>query len=189
MQFRIFFTTLIFVFIASAGAQTNSGFLEPSFSLSRLNGQTGIITGARAMWIINGSWGIGGEFYSVVNNVSINELGSYSSKPYSLELNYGGLCLMYVLPSIGAIRGSLSFSGSGGGMKLLPPDQNDASFYGNDILLWEPRISFAYTIIPEISIVINGGYRFITQMLDYHSLTVSDIQSWSVGFGLRFGKY
>ncbi len=159
----------------------HGGYFSPTVSIAKINSQTGVITGGKAMWIIGEHFGLGGGYYSLVSNINAVDIGNNES--YKLGISYGGLEFTYLFFPTDAISLSANFLTAGGALKKPVQD------YNGDFQLWQPGFSFGYKLNEYFSLNITTSYSFIGNLGNYRGLTSESIKGFSYSLSLLLGRY
>lgn len=152
-------------------------------------GQNVFFAGGRFGWVINKNYVIGAGYYTILNSLDVK------SKEYPDEefdnLNYGGLELEYYYLNSGNIHASFSTLLGGGGVTVLLPVESPAKQIRMtlNLLVYEPRLSFEYTLAPWLNASFGVSYRFVTNLTGIYGIYNSDFSGPTGSISLRFGDY
>lgn len=193
--FLRFLLTLILVlslFIApKVKAQENGAFGAPVLKYTSLVGQSALLAGGRFGWIINKSFVLGGGIYSVISRVKANSIDPVSGQEFVIALNYGGLEFEYVMLSGLPVHASFDMLFAGGGLAMNVPNKNvpHTSFYGQDLLVWEPGVNMEIKIIDWLHFDAGISYRIISSFNNFNNISKDDLQGLNGVITFKFGNY
>lgn len=170
--------------------ESHGGYVAPVLKQSVLNGQAATLLGGRAMWLMDGQFGIGGGVYTNVNTVNAtikNQLGD----PYRLTLSYGGLELEYRFLREQDFYITTGLLCAGGDVKYFPPSSgsNNQQYYPAEMLIWEPRVEIGYLPYEYLSVSAGVSYREVTQYTPYYNLGRDQIQKPAFTLSISIGKF
>jgi hypothetical protein len=171
-------------------AQTcdNGAFGAPVLKFTKIAGNTGIIVGGRAGWIINKRFVIGAGYYTLANEVSSDYMVPPDNKRLLLDLNYGGLEFEYLILYESTYNLSLSMLFGSGGLNFYLKDENK-KFSNRNLLVWEPNISFEVKINEWLHADAGMSYRMISSYTDVYNISRNDLQGITGILTLKLGGY
>ena len=189
------FTSLLILFLVifcqPAFAQENGAFGAPVLIYTSLAGQSALLAGGRFGWIINKSFVVGGGIYSLVSQLKANSIDPISGQEFMIAFNFGGLEFEYVLLSDSPVHASFDMLFAGGGLSMNVPNRNvpHTSYYGQDLLVWEPGINLETNIVDWLHIDAGVSYRIISSFDQYESVSKDDLQGLNGVLTFKFGAY
>lgn len=166
-------------------ATVHGGFGGPTFELTSMNGQTGMMFGGGGGVILGdffiGGFGQGGSFGE-------HQVGNFL---YPISMGYGGLWLGYVTPTWKAAHLYSSVKIAGGGVTLSQDDDFDHSIYDEAVFVAQPEIGLEVNLIKWFRVAFTANYRFVSgiQSNNLAGLTNSDFNSVGGTVTLRFGHF
>ncbi len=186
--FYVFFSLVV---ITSIKAQENGAFGAPVLKYTSISGQGALLAGGRFGWIINRSFVVGGGIYSLVSQVKANSIDPVSGQEFMTAFNYGGLEFEYVFLSDLVVHATLDMLCAGGGLSMNVSDRNvpHTSYYGQDLLVWEPGINLETNIVDWLHIDAGISYRLISSFNSYNSVSKNDLQGLNGILTFKFGSY
>ena len=190
-SFAAFFVFSLVLVITPIKAQENGAFGAPILKYTSISGQSALLAGGRFGWIINKSFVVGGGIYGLVSQVKANSIDPISGQEFMIAFNYGGLEFEYVLLSDFPVHASLDMLCAGGGLSMNVSDRNvpHTSYYGQDLLVWEPGINLETNIVNWLHIDAGLSYRIISSFNGYNSVSKSNLQGFNGVLTFKFGTY
>lgn len=187
--FLILFISLFFIPPLSP-AQTcdNGAFAAPVLKLTKIAGNTGLIVGGRAGWIINKRFVIGAGYYTLANEVNSNYVVLPDNKNLLIDLNYGGLEFEYLILYESTYNLSLSMLFGSGGLSFHLKDENK-KFSDRNLLVWAPQISFEVKFNEWLHADVGISYRLISSYTDVYNISRNDLQGITGILSLKLGGY
>lgn len=151
--------------------------------------QAAVFTGGRFGWVINNKYIIGAGYYSLATSLKLN----YESAPKAAfdNFNYGGLEFEYTFLDLKPCYASFALLLGGGGITIFMPNVSP----GNDIrttlnlLVYEPRICFEYSIFNWLNTSIGFSYRFVANLDGAYGIMNNDVSGFTGSISFRFGDY
>ncbi len=187
-----FFMLLVLTALYSSSAFSqscdNGAFAAPVIKLTRIAGHTGIIAGGRAGWIINKRLVLGAGYYTLANEVSSNYLVQPGNKDLLLDLTYGGLEFEYLILHESLYNLSLSMLLGSGGLNFYLKDVS-TKFSNQNLLIWEPQVSFEVKLNDWIHADAGISYRMISSFTDVYHVTGNDLTGITGILSLKLGAY
>lgn len=182
---------LFLVFAGLSSAQiTHTGYAAPECIVTPVHGKTAVFIGGKAMWVFNNSFGIGGSYYSVLNDVQSESVDPVSNEHSLVQMSFGGIHFEYFLPAWYGVEHSLELLCAGGGVKLIPKDSGKphTAYYGADLLVWMPRYNVQFRIAENWKLSLGAGYRNIGNFKGYYEFDRKNMSSFLITIGLRGGN-
>jgi len=191
LQAIIIFLILIIINKPNTFAQENGAFGAPVLKYTSLAGQSSLIAGGKFGWIINKSFVLGGGIYSLVSQVKANSIDPISGQEFMLSFNYGGLEFEYVILADEPVHASIDMLCAGGGLSMNVKNLNvtHSSFFGDDLLIWEPELNLEIQVVYWLHIDAGISYRLISSFDNYNGITKDDLQGLNGVITFKFGKY
>ena len=192
LRFFAAFFAFTFVFVITPiKAQGNGAFGAPVIKYTSISDQSALLAGGRFGWIINRSIVIGGGIYSLINQVKANSIDPVSGQEFMIDFNYGGLEFEYVLLSNSPVHASFDMLCAGGGLSMNVTDRNvpHTSYYGQDLLVWEPGINLEANLVSWLHVDAGLSYRIISSFNSYNSVSKNDLQGLTGVITFKFGSY
>lgn len=178
------------LYSSSAAAQSceNGAFAAPVLKYTSIAGQTGIIAGGRAGWIINKQIVLGAGYYTLANDVSSNYLVQPGNNDLLLDLTYGGLEFEYLILHESSYNMSLSILLGSGGLRFYLSDGN-TKFSKTNLLIWEPQVSFEVRLNDWIHADAGISYRMISSYIDVYDVSRNDLTGLTGTLTFKLGAY
>lgn len=192
---------LFLIVITPLTFSQHGAYIAPVMKITSLNGQSAIIMGGKAGWVINNQFVIGGAFYGVSTDVSQSWVDPLTGTAPYVKFNCGGLNLEYIFFRSDLFSASVGFFMGGAGLEFVP--QNDepvyTKMYGGDFLIWEPQINANVNITEWFHLSLGVNYRS-TSLLDTYipnipgqtnnpNFQMKNIEGTSAVISLIFGMY
>jgi hypothetical protein len=187
--------------LSSSGEYSNGGFGAPVLKYTTLNDQGSLIVGGRGGWIINHSLIIGGGFYGLASQVSVDVTdGDIILKDADkLHLMYGGFEVEYIFSPLSMLHVSVyTLLGMGNVSYRYINQENfdnnldtyhmDGSFEGDQFFIAEPAINVELNVTTFFHLALGASYRF-TSGAEYQTITDSNISGFNGMLTFKFGKF
>jgi hypothetical protein len=169
-------------------------YIAPVLKFSKVNGQSASLLGVKGGWVIDRSFVIGAEFYSLNTNVSSNWTDPSTGIVPAMNFNTGGLNFEYILIHEYSFSVSAEIFMGGAGLTLAP-----SAFYGCDFLIWEPQLNVSINLNEWLHLSLGGSYRTTSSLDVYHidgsgnypplDLHISNLRGWTGTIAFVFGMY
>ncbi len=189
---KYFFILIINLFVLSslipAQSCENGAFGAPVLKFTNIAGQTGLIAGGKAGWIINKRIVLGAGYYVLTNEVSSDYMVQPANQDLLIDFNYGGLEFEYLLLYESNYNLSLSMLLGSGGLNFYLKD-NNTKFSNRNLLVWEPQISFEVKLNEWLHTDIGISYRMISSYTDVYNITREDLQGITGTLTVKLGEY
>ncbi|MBI2417638.1 MAG: hypothetical protein HYV28_06990 [Ignavibacteriales bacterium] len=65
----------------------HSGYFAPEIIVGDLGGKSSVFGGAKAVWVFNNKFGIGGSYYSILNNVESELIDPLNGEKNIIQMN------------------------------------------------------------------------------------------------------
>ena len=167
----------------------NGGFGALVVKATSFTGRTDMMTGARAGWIVNHSFIIGGGLYMLTSTSTAPSLArtNFENRKLKLKVNYWGAEFEYILfPESLFHLSATAFLGTG---NIGYIDQYDNDFDIKDgVYVCEPGINATININRWCRISGGASYRLISDT-SLVGLTNSNMSGISGNFTVRFGRF
>jgi hypothetical protein len=198
MRFRFVLNAILILVISGSafgqsrvnlvqGDADHGFYVSLSTKLTELDGVLTPIPSARAGWIIDHTFSIGGAAYFMLDKNETDFV--VSGRPVEILLTYGGLELMYIGNSsrlfhyeVGTLMGfgGLNYSDRGTGLDL--PNSGH-------IFVMEPEAVLVLNITDFVQVSSGLSYRWISGNLQEEVVKDSDLSGLGVSLGLSFGMF
>ncbi|MCU7494501.1 MAG: hypothetical protein HF314_12770 [Ignavibacteria bacterium] len=172
-------------------AQAESGaYVAAAVKSGSIVGRNSLIAGGRAGWSFGKKIFLGGAFYSLVNEVEMDQKDPLTNRKLLAGFNCGGLELEYIYPLNELFHGSILLFMGGGGLKPKAKDLSvpHTSYYGQSLLVWEPQVNVELNLTKLLHLGLGVSYRFVTGVDGYQGLQNKDLSSVNSLITLRFGS-
>ncbi len=151
--------------------------------------QNAFFVGGRFGWVINKKYVIGAGYYSLINSLDVKS-NEYPGEEFD-NLNYGGLELEYYYFNSNKIHASASLLLGGGGVTIYLPAETSAKKIKMtlNLLVYEPRLCFEYSIAPWLNASFGISYRLVTNLDGIYGIYNKDFSGPTGSVSIRFGDY
>ncbi len=168
----------------------HGGYIAPVMKSASLNGHSALLLGAKAMWVMDGQFGVGGGIYVSANSIDSPESNAFGN-PYTLTLSYGGVHLEYIQTLGRDCKLMVDMLCAGADVKYSPPNDGNKNptFYPGQFLVWEPQVNLSISLSNYVAVGIGAGYRLLSQYQTYHNLQKNDLQGLSSNLTFTFGRF
>ena len=176
----------------------HGGYGGPIIKISPIRGKIGVLTGAKAGWIIDHRFVLGIAGYGLTTqNIEADEK-TESGKPKYVQMGYGGFDFEYIFKPYKLIHlsGNALIGGGGIGYSLKRCDYQDNEEFEMEeekleydaLFVFEPGINVELNIVSFMRIQVGGSYRFIGG-IDSSNLKNSDFSSPNFNILFKFGSF
>lgn len=171
---------------------SHGGFGAPVVKFSNVNGDFGVLTGARGGWIINHKVSLGFGGYGLATNTKLN--GLVDGKERYLDFVYGGFELEYILCSEKVFHLTFIALIGGGGVDYrfsknrYYDDRENCDREFDSFFVGEPTINAELNVTSFLRMDVGVGYRFVAGS-DSDYITDSKLSSFSGVLQLKFGSF
>lgn len=154
--------------------------------------QNGILVGGRGAWVMNHGFALGLAGYGLVNSIEYSD--KVPGRDAKMELGYGGLLLEPIILSRLPIHISIPTVLGVGWAGYRDPDRQLGDIFEDDLFdddvffVIEPGINLELNIIRSFRLGLNVQYRF-TEDLDLTNTASNNLDGWSTGVILKFGRF
>ncbi|MBI5726225.1 MAG: hypothetical protein HY965_00105 [Ignavibacteriales bacterium] len=181
---------ILFLCTDSIAQIRHSGYFSPEIIVGDLGGKSSVFGGAKAVWVFNNTYGIGGSYYSILNSVESDLIDPLNGEKNITHMNFGGLHFEYFIPRLYGVEHSFEIMCAGGGMqfKARNPDKVHTAYYGGDLLIWMPKYNVQFCISDDWKLSMGFGYRHVTNFRGYYQYNKENISRFIVTLGLRGGN-
>lgn len=174
---------------------SHGGFGAPVVKFTSVNGEFGVLAGARGGWIINHQISLGIAGYGLTTNTQL--AGLVDGKVRYLDFGYGGIELEYIMASNEVIHLTLSGLIGGGATNYrftktydydskMDKDYKDLNL--DSFFVGEPSINAELNVTSFFRINVGVGYRF-TSGSNNDYITDSELSGVSGQIQLKFGSF
>lgn len=195
---RIF---LLLIVITPLCYSQHGAYIAPVMKITTINGQSGIIMGGKAGWVINNTFVIGGAFYSVTSNITQSWIDPLTGTAPYVTFNCGGLNFEYIFLRSKWFSASAEIFMGGAGLQFIPQNENIpyTKLYGGDFLIWEPQINANVNFTDWLHLSLGLNYR-ATSLSDVYlpkkpgepnnpNFNFKNLRGTSAVISLIFGTY
>jgi hypothetical protein len=193
---RFLLGVLFLSFFAAASAQDellisdkiqSGGFGGPVWKVTRLNGETALISGGRGGWIINHGFVIGGGGYGTLTDVETGMRHPETGETLYLRMEYSGLELEYVHRSGKMVHWTVLALVGGGQLEIRRHDP-DRTFKRDGFMAADAHVNVEINVLRWIRVNAGAGYR-LAFGIDTIGLSESDIGGPEAQVTLKFGSF
>ena len=183
---------------AASSAQTPeavSGFrwyLAPAAQVSRVNGETAVVTGLEFGWMTTSRLTLGLSSYRLASAVPADRPDAAGAE--DVEFFYAGLTASYALILMPHSRLAVETLVGGGEMHwregywhAMPEDEHRDTEHQTSLVV-EPRLSLDYKVTGWLRADVTGGYRWVGSGKS-HVLEQKDVRGFTGSLGFRFGRF
>ena len=172
-----------------SGDIDHGGFGGPLIGVSRLGGETVILSGGRGAWLIDHRFFIGGGGYNLSSELQRTGINPQDpAKAYKLQLNYGGLEFGAIFEPEKLVHYTVMATIGRGTIRWVELNDATISFQKDDFLLVEPHAGVEMNVVEWMRLCLGASYRYaINVRISY--LTESDINGFSARLTLKFGSF
>lgn len=167
-----------------------------SVNYSQVDGRDALLVGARGVWIINHSLGIGFAGNGFANDMQFDRTINGIYDNYSLAGGYGGLLIEPIIGAKYPVHVSVPVLIGAGGIAYINNYWNSYDNYYSDphaedanaFFVIEPGLELELNMVKFMRLAIGGYYRYTSDLslID----TPSDVlNGFSAGVTLKFGKF
>ena len=200
MKLFILSSTLIILisFQSISFAQKNEygAFGAATLKISRIYGQSAILTGGRFGWVIDSSIVLGGGVYALASSVKTNITDPVSGQQVMLGFNCGGIELEYIFFPSSKVHASLGmfFAGAGTTYGISNKGGPHTSYFSQNLLLWEPQVNIEFNIVYWLHLDTGISYRICTTpgTLSFYNpggISLKDLEGLSALVSFKFGSF
>ncbi|MEM6767531.1 MAG: hypothetical protein AAF824_12095 [Bacteroidota bacterium] len=156
------------------------------------DGENAILVGGRGAWVMNHGFALGLAGYGLVNTIEYAD--KIPGRNAKMEMGYGGLLLEPIILSRLPVHISIPTVLGVGWAGYRDPDRQLGDLFDEDIFdedvffVLEPGINLELNIIRSFRLGLNAQYRF-TQDLDLVNTSTDNLEGWSAGVILKFGRF
>ena len=154
----------------------SGGYGGPVVKFMSLGGNLGVIVGGRGGWIINHTFVIGGGFYGLASNITID--GN------TTDLEYGGFEFEYIWQSDRVLHFTVHMSIGGGRVQMI-----DGDFFQDQFFYIEPSFNGELNIMSWFRINAGIGYLWVDNIQGMPGLSTSDVRSITGSIVFKFGWF
>ena len=188
---KYLFTILILIIysVSSFPQSLESGaFGAPVFKYSKFVGQSALIAGVKAGWIINKRIVLGAGYYVLSSDVNSGFTDTHYSQNLLLDFNYGGLEFEYLLLYESKFNITVDMLLGSGGLSFHLKDINKG-YSNRNLLVWEPGLNFETTIYEWLHADAGISYRMISSYIPVYDISKNDLEGMNFLLTLKFGSY
>jgi hypothetical protein len=154
--------------------------------MGHVKGESEVILGARAAWLVDHVVGLGAGYYILTSDLPLRNA---EGEERVLKMGYGGMEMEWVLWPRSVVHLSLAGHLGLGSVKLRDPiEGSEADPDGDSIFVAEPTLSVEANVTEFARVTVGAGYRFVTGV-DIAILTNGDLQAWFGQVALKFGAF
>jgi len=175
-------------------------YFAPVAKVSRMDGETALLTGGKMAWLINHRFSLGLAGYGRIDDLDLNWDWDWDHDPHfhSKQMGYGGLYLESIFNPMKVLRLSAGLL-IGAGAIVFPQDrvcaeQNDSNCYRHysrneaDVFFaMEPEINIEAGITRYFTLGLGLTYRFVSGINEQLSSN-SKMSGPSAALTLKFGR-
>lgn len=169
-----------------SGGIMSGGFGGPVVKFTQINGEFGVLLGARGGWIMNHTFIIGAGGYGLVSEFDTKSV--FKGELLQLMMGYGGLELEYVNSSNRLVHFSVYLLLGAGGLTYKELNDWISPKVTDEFWIAEPAINVELNISSFFRISTGVGYRFVTGV-DLGNFKNSDIAGVSGILTFKFGRF
>jgi len=179
----------------------SSGYGGPTFKLTSINNELGVMLGGRGAWTINKVFSIGLAGYGAVSqhNVLFKNYEGTDIDGF-INFGYGGLYLEYIHQPYDFMHfsGNILIGGAGAYYseeRFANNDRETKKDAWNAMLAIEPTLAVEFNILRFFRISVEGSYRFLSNVAESdvykanQSLKDLKLSGFSGGITFQFGSF
>jgi len=172
---------------------TVGGFGGPVAKLTRVNGQSAIMLGARGGWIFDHSFVIGGGIYTLISEVDAQENILPAESPLDIDFSYFGLEAEYVFQNSSLVHYNFYMFIGAGAVRLL----KDMGSFSKDntqveetdlVFVLEPAVNAELNVTEWCRVMIGVSYCITTGVTQV-SLRNRDFTGLTASLTVKFGSF
>jgi hypothetical protein len=191
-----YFSAIFILFIISPPVikPQQGAYIAPVIKFITINGQSSNILGVKGGWIINNTFVIGAEYYSLNSSVTQNWIDHYSGFTPNIKFSTGGLNFEYIFIHENIFSASAEIFMGGAGINLQP-----SAYYGGDFLVWEPQLNVNINLNEWFHLSLGVSYRTTSALDFYHvdgvgnspslDFPIKNLRGWTGNISFVFGMY
>jgi hypothetical protein len=168
------------------------GYGAPILSVTRLDGSTGLLLGARGGAVLRRRFVLGAAGFSLLNNVTMPASAQLGPGSHNIRFGSGGFWFAYILspellvhPTFGVLLG-------GGSVSYQVTDQAagaPATYATSSFFLAQPEIEADVNVTRFMRIGVGAYYRFVVGVKLEDKLTNGDVGGPGALLAIKFGSY
>lgn len=181
----------------------SSGYGGPTFKLTSIDGDLGVMLGGRGAWTINKVFSVGIAGYGCISQHNV-QFTNYEGKSIDgfINFGYGGLYLEYIHQPYDFVHfaGNILVGGAGGfyseeRFRNGENTSNNNKEAWNAMLVIEPTLAVEFNILRFFRISVEGSYRFTSNVAESdvykanQSLKDLKLGGFSGGITFEFGSF
>jgi hypothetical protein len=178
--------------LGNTGEISHGGFGAPVVKFTNINGEFGVLCGARGGWIIDHRVSLGLGVYGLATNTKLTNAAAGETR--YLQFEYGGFEFEYILASDEVIH--LTFSGLLGGgetdyrlNKFGEEGFGREEFNDRDVFfIGEPTLKAEVNITSFFRVNLGIGYRFVSGV-DNSYIAENKLNDFSGSIQFKFGSF
>ena len=165
----------------------HGGFGAVVMGITEVNGETAIMGGVRAAWLIDHRVAIGVGGYGLASR-HVGDVPADSLEQH-VEMGYGGLEIEYILRPHAVVHGSaLLLIGAGGAGYRPDRSPDEAGPDPDTFLVVEPGLYTVVNVAPVLRATLGISHRFIWDV-GHPRLDNSDLRGFTAAASFQLGKF
>jgi hypothetical protein len=154
----------------------HGGYGAPVLKFMSIGGDLGVIVGGRGGWIINHTIVIGGGYYGLANDITI--------EGRDLQMDYGGFEIEYIWRSDSVVHFTIHTGIGGGKVEMVI-----GGFFQDKFFYIEPTFNGEINLMSWFRINAGVGYFWVDNIQGMPGLSSSDVRGITGTIVFKFGWF